>query len=218
VKGDASTKGPTAFTLVELLVIIATLLVVAFLWFPSLTGARKRAIEKNCSNNLKEVGLAFRIWTSVGGGSYSTGASTNDGGTKELVASGLAFVHFLAMSNELQTPSLLVCPADKAKTVATNFVAGFSDRNVNYFVGADARDTNPQMFLSGDRNLATRGQPNQPGLFVLTTNTPLSWTKAIHNSCGNILLSDGAVVFFTSEPLTLAARWQGEPTNRLVIP
>lgn len=207
-----------AFTLVELLLIIATLLVLAFLWFPSFTGARHRALVTNCSNNLKEVGLAFRTWTGAGGTSYSIGVSTNYGGTKELVASGLVFVHFLAMSSELQTPALLVCPADKSKTIATNFNAGLSDSNVSYFVGTDAKDTNPQMLLSGDHNLASEGKSIAPGLFILTTNTPLAWTKALHNACGNILHADGSLQFCGSERLSLLVRWQGEPTNRLVIP
>ena len=78
----------------------------------------------------------------------------------------------------------------------------------------------PQMFLSGDRNLAFNGQPIKPGLFALTTNNPaISWTKTTHKSCGNILLSDGSVQTFTSHQLSLAARDQGgEATNRRAIP
>jgi hypothetical protein len=77
------------------------------------------------------------------------------------------------------------------------------------------------MFLSGDHNLGFNGQPLKQGLFPLTTNNPaLSWTKAIHNSCGNILFADSSVQFLDSKQLATAAR---DPegnlaTNRLAIP
>jgi len=142
-----------------------------------------------------------------------------NGGTKELIETGQAFVHFRALSNELGGASLLTCPRDMEKVATTNFNSGFSDTNVSYFVGIYSQDTYPQMFLSGDRNLAFNNQPLKSGLFSLTTNSPaLSWTKAVHNSYGNVLLSDGSVQFLDSKALSAAAQEQGLATNRLAIP
>jgi prepilin-type processing-associated H-X9-DG protein len=119
----------------------------------------------------------------------------------------------------LKTTKVLACPKDKAKQTAVSF-GSLRDTNVSYFVGTDAQDTWPQMLLSGDRNLALNGQPLKPGLFVLSTNnTQLSWTKAIHNSCGNIGFADGSVRLLDSKALSHAAQNQGFPdTNRLAIP
>jgi len=123
------------------------------------------------------------------------------------------------MSNELVTPKVLVCPADKAKTAAQDFGPNFSDANVSYFVSIDANENTPQMFLSGDRNLAFQGQPIKAGLFALTTNNPsISWTKAIHDSCGNVGLADGSVQGFGRQHLAEAVPYQGVATNRLAIP
>jgi len=124
------------------------------------------------------------------------------------------------MSNELSTPKVLVCPADKGKVTATNFSSGFSDTNVSYFVGLDGKDTYPQMLLSGDRNLATNGRALKPGLFLLDTNdtSALGWTRAIHTSKGNIALADGSVQFIDGATLQTAARNQEWVTNRLAIP
>jgi hypothetical protein len=80
-----------------------------------------------------------------------------EGGTEELIGTGQGFVHFRVMANELSRPKLLVRPLDKAKTPATDFGAGSSDKNVSYFEGTDAAQTRPQMLLSGDRNLASQG-------------------------------------------------------------
>jgi len=183
-----------AFTLIELLVICFTVVVIAALLIPGVVRERRRARFVYCSDNLKQVGLAFRTWIVDSGSEYVTHVRTADGGTKELVGTGQVFIHFRVMSNELLTPKVLVCPLDKAKVVATNFAVGFSDRNVSYFVGTDAMETHPQTLLSGDRNLASQGQPIRPGLFILTTNnTALTWTKALHHPCGNVGMADGSV-------------------------
>jgi type II secretory pathway pseudopilin PulG len=219
MKKLSTRRAVSAFTLIELLVIVSALALIAALLIPGLVRARRQAPAKNCSNNLKRVGLAFRTWSVDSSDDNPMHLPTKYGGTKELIATGQVFVHFRVMSNELSTPKVLVCPQDKAKTAATNFASGFSDTNVSYFVGTDAKETDPQMFLSGDRNLAFQGQPIKPGLFVLTTNNPpLTWTKAIHHSCGNIGFADGTVQFFDSKRLAAAAQNQGQPTNLLAIP
>jgi prepilin-type processing-associated H-X9-DG protein len=46
----------------------------------------------------------------------------------------------------------------------------------------------------------------------------LSWTKAIHNSCGNVGFADGSVQFFGCKRLAAAAADQCCETNRLAIP
>jgi competence protein ComGC len=208
-----------AFTLVEVLVILVTLGLLAAVFIPNFAKARRQALAKACSNNLKMVGFAFRVCAVDSSGDWPMRVPIAAGGTKELVGSGQVFIHFRTMSNELATPKVLVCPQDKAKTVAKDFTSGFSDANVSYFVGTDAEEVCPQMFASGDRNLAFRGQAISPGLFVVATNNPsLSWTRAIHNSCGNITLADGSVQFYDSTLLRAAVQNQGVPTNRLAIP
>lgn len=128
-------------------------------------------------------------------------------------------MHLRTMSNELSSPKILVCPRDQSKTVAFNFTCGFNNSNVSYFVSPDARDVYPQMLQTGDRNLAFENKPLQPGVFVWTTNkSALSWTKAVHDSCGNVGLADGSVQFFDSRKLAVAAVQQSVETNRLALP
>ena len=208
-----------AFTLTELLLIIVTVILIACFVIPGAARQQCRARARQCENNLKYVGLAFRTWPVGASDQFPAQIMTTAGGTMELIDTGQVFVHFRAMSNELGSPKILVCPRDSEKVPVTNFNTGFNDTNVSYFVATDAMDTYPQMFLSGDRNLAFNSKPLGPRLFKLTTNyPPLSWTKSIHNSCGNILLADGSVQFTDSKALSLAAQNQGFPTNRLAIP
>jgi hypothetical protein len=123
------------------------------------------------------------------------------------------------MSNEIGSPKILVCPQDGEKTAKADFSPTFSNTNVSYFVGADAGDTFPQMFLTGVRHLAYENKPLPPGIFIWTSNkSALSWTKAIHNDCGNVGLADGSVQFLKSRQLADAASNQSNDTNRLAIP
>ena len=125
--------------------------------------------------------------------------------------SGEAFRYFQVISNEIATPNVLICPAD-TRQPAANIARGFSRSNLSYFLGLDARDTNPQMFLTGDRNL-TNGPLPSNRILVLNKNCPVGWTAEMHHYQGNIGLADGSVQQFSGGRLSEALG-----TNRLAMP
>jgi hypothetical protein len=141
---------------------------------PALAAAKRKAQKINCVNNLKQVGLAFRIWEGDNSDKYPMALPSAQGGAKEYVYSAAnttiatpAFYSvpyvYSVMSNELSTPKVLLCPSDTARAAGTNFITGtsatdttkFNNGQISYFACGDAADAYPQMIIAGDRNIGT---------------------------------------------------------------
>ena len=95
-----------------------------------LAKAKEKAMSIQCINNLKQFGLAVRQWS----------IDSNDVFPPDT----------LSMSNELNTPKILVCPADTNRPVARDW-ASFTVANLSYEYltpSATNADTEPTRVLS----------------------------------------------------------------------
>jgi prepilin-type N-terminal cleavage/methylation domain-containing protein len=232
-------KQNKAFTLIELLVVIAIIAILAALLLPALAAAKRKAQRINCISNLKQVGIAFRLWEGDNGDKYPMAVSVIQNGARDRIYSAgntpnpynLNAV-FVVMSNELSTPKILYCPSDSgvgyggpgysgamiSRSYATNFIT-FSNTPafLSYFVCGDAAEAYPQMILDGDRNIGNVGTvQNSPATTTNTTGAQWTgsfwaWTSVdMHLRVGNLGMADGSAQQTTVNGLQTAL---GAATN-----
>jgi prepilin-type N-terminal cleavage/methylation domain-containing protein/prepilin-type processing-associated H-X9-DG protein len=201
-----------AFTLVELLTVIAIIGILAALLLPALTRSQMRAKRIVCVNELGQLGIACQIFLHDHGSKFPMQIPMSDGGSQEFVQNGYAvggefyfsYRHFLALSNEIGVAKILICPAD-TRLPAANFSA-LQNQNVSYFIGVDANYDRPGSILAGDRNIVNL-PPSNPSIVHGGTGNQVRWTRELHELKGNVLFADAHVEEWTP------AQFAASPNN-----
>ncbi len=187
-----------AFSLVELLCVLAIIAILAALILPALDQGKSRVKRIECENNLHQQGIAFQMFMHDHNDKFPMAVPIDAGGSQEFVQNGYAmggefyfsYRHFQVLSNELSSPAILICPAD-TRLPATNFAA-LQNSNLSYFVGVQADPARPDSILAGDRNITANSYSN-PSLLHGDADNRLSWTWELHRYKGNVLFADGRV-------------------------
>ena len=234
--------GERAITRTEVLVIAVILLFVFAGLLPWFVSHRSKswfhAARIKCVGNSKQMGLAFRVWANDNDDKYPFWSPTRDDGSGRKVPNPSltndtdVWIHFMAMSNEIGSAKVIICPADRArlnftcvdfssKSVAPYFGIGFQKNNgISYFIGLDADETRPQAVLMGDRNLETNVWNLRGSVVTVPSARPTGWTAELHGRCGNATLADGSVQQMSNAALDASVNQAaaGGYTNRLLLP
>ena len=98
------------------------MLIPAALLLPALSKAKSRAQTIACVNNMKQIGLAARLWSNDHNDFYPP--------------------DFLSMSNELFTPKILACPGDTTKKKVESWSQFSPAANLSYeFLTPSAKES-----------------------------------------------------------------------------
>ncbi len=238
------------FTQVELIVVIVIVLILmigavgAGMLLPALAKAKAKAQRIACVNNLKQVGIATRIYATDNQDRFPwqvptietgpDGKEVKTGGTAEYLASSKykeTWKHWQALSNELSNPKVLRCPRDENRNQVVSFSdSSFGGENGNlsfsYFIGKGADEAKPNNILSGDRNIMFdtynndndyEGQHIKFGKKFTAKKSPL-WTQSIHENQGDILLSDSSVQQASASRLDQYLIDSSDADNELMFP
>ncbi|MDB6027226.1 MAG: hypothetical protein JWM68_3449 [Verrucomicrobiales bacterium] len=199
-------RKPSAYTLIEIVVVVATLALLLFLFAVKLPQQRRQARRLECVSNLKQMGTAFRMWgnDSGSGTPMSIVPFTND----------VSF-YSKAFADQMSSSKILACP-DDTRTASATF-SKLQNQNISYFLGMDAEDTMPGTILWGDRSITLAPTP-QTNLWELGTNKSVGWSQLLHNGDGNIGFADGSVKLLDEKTLQLALEATGDTTNRILLP
>jgi hypothetical protein len=208
------------------LICVVTVVLAAGVLLPMLTRPKNGGKHPRiaCISNLKQIGLAFRMWSNDHGEKFpwSVTAEGTNGGSMEFNLTGEVWRHFQTISNELNTPKVLVCPVDSQnRQKVADWQSFTNNSHLSYFVGLDADETKPQSILTGDRNLTATIKPVR-GVLNLTAKDRLEWTKDIHKEQGNVALGDGSALQMTTHNLNMqlqsAFAYATQAVHRLALP
>jgi prepilin-type processing-associated H-X9-DG protein/prepilin-type N-terminal cleavage/methylation domain-containing protein len=114
----------SGFTLIEILVVLAIIMIMAAILFPVLSVGRKKANQTKCMSNLRQIGIAARMYATdhdelLPPGGYNVPTPEQPGTTPQQRVQW----HDLLAANYLRNWEVLICPAASDRDYRSSYGA-----------------------------------------------------------------------------------------------
>jgi prepilin-type N-terminal cleavage/methylation domain-containing protein len=183
-----SSSANEAFSLIELLIVLAVILVLTTMYWHH--GPSKRDIDLgSCRENLEKIYLAMQIYTHDNGDKYpmSTNAVTSEDALAPLVP------HYTSDT------AVFICPAVGQSSLPANKT--FREWKISYAYYMGRRGTDSDKVLMSDAQIDTSSKSKGNTVFSDTGKAP---GNNHGKGGGNFMMGDGSVVSSTADaPFTL---------------
>jgi len=179
VKYQASTLRTTprsAFSLIELLVTVAIILILSSLYFGPNTANRQQALKRACQKNLEKIYVSMEIYANEHGGKFPevSGARTSEEALDVLVP------------KYTSDTSPFICPGSKDAALPEG--ESFRSRRISYAYYMGRLLTNSAQVLMSDRQVDTQAKTAGQTVFSATGKPPGNNHRKFG---GNFLFCDG---------------------------
>jgi prepilin-type N-terminal cleavage/methylation domain-containing protein len=195
-----------AFSLIELLAVIAIAALLSALILSAVHGSKARIKDVTCSSQLKQIGIASVMFDEEEG-KYPAAKMPNTN-------------RFLSPLQPLlpiiRDARVFLCPTDinRIPSASLNLL---NRSNTSYFVSYTARKDEPEAILAGDRNVTWDGAL-MTGANQFRRTNGFGWWRDMHRWKGNVLLSDASVHLTPTKQLAARIHNQRTPTFDWYIP
>jgi prepilin-type N-terminal cleavage/methylation domain-containing protein/prepilin-type processing-associated H-X9-DG protein len=173
---------PAAFSLVELLIVIALMGVLYVMCFSFGSPVHQRSQKELCQDNLQKLFLAMQIYDNdLGKYPFNTDAQTSEAVLQELVPRYTA------------DTSLFICPGGRDAGIPTGAALTNSKISYAYYMGRDSNSP-ADAFIVSDRQINTLSKNIGGQVFSLDGKSPGNNHSKFG---GNVLFGDGSVQMTT---------------------